>query len=101
MAEKSDDGIVEDILERIDGSIRHDRERLSEILDKLISVAADDADRTLAVAEAVAKIADAMTKQNHLRIESAKIVAKRSGKKDDGQDAFDDIGRPFEVEHEN
>lgn len=98
MREKKTDDPIEGLLEELRTDISHDRDRLSGVLDKLIRAAGEDPDRIIVVAETVAKIGDSLTKQNHLRVDALKALAKRNLRPDDDDDLdpFSDIGGPFD-----
>ncbi len=88
--------IVEDLI----ADVGDDRLRLSNFLDKLLS---EYSDSSGGIAEHVAKLADALTKQHQIRVSTMKQFAE-SIDHDDGDDEMDDdeiaksIGRPFEEE---
>ena len=77
-----------------------DRERLSRFFDRLLDAAAT-VEESVGIAEYVAKISDAMTKQNTTRLNTIKALKKSVAAEDDSDDveAFDEIGRPFEEDH--
>lgn len=92
MAKKNDDtddGIVEGLL----NDIANDRNRLSKYFDTLLQQAGSD----IICADQVAKVAEALTRQNHLRIDviKAKIKSHAAGADDRDTETFDDIGKPF------
>lgn len=99
MREKKTEDPIEELLEELREDISTDRERLSGVLDKLIKAAGEDPDRIVAVAETVAKIGDSLTKQNHLRVDALKALAKRNlrPEQDDDADPFSDIGHAFDA----
>lgn len=103
MREKRTDDPAEDLLNELRTDIGEDRRRLSDVLDKLIKAAGDDPDRIIAVAETVAKVGDALTKQNALRVSALKALAKMNLRDlDDEEDPFSDIGAAFNIqEREN
>ena len=77
-----------------------DRERLSDFFDKLLLVGMEG-DNAVAVAEYVAKIAEAMTRQNSMRLNTIKALKKEIPSEDqdvEDADTFEEIGRPFEEE---
>lgn len=99
MAKSDDDGDeVVELVEELVCDLASDRERLSGFLDRIIAF-----DDPHMIAEAVAKLSDALTRQTHLRIGviKARLKAKPSDK--DGKRAaevFDEIGRPFQEDGE-
>lgn len=95
---KSDDQI-ETLLEELREDISSDRRRLSGVLDKLIKACEADPTLSIAVAETVAKLGDSLTKQNHLRVDAIKALARRNNRprdEDENADPFDEIGIPFD-----
>lgn len=100
MATKDKKDDAEELLSSLKSKIEEDRKRLSTFLTKLIA-SVDQIDDPLTVvgaSDAVAKIGEALTRQNHLTIEALKIVAKRSPKSDKDDDIFSDVGRPFQLD---
>jgi hypothetical protein len=91
---KEADDLADELLKNID----EDRERLSKFFDLLLSVDAD----THMIAEQVAKLAEALTRQNSLRIEAIKAKLKSRGDDSamDDEETFDGIGSPFAREEE-
>lgn len=92
------DGRLADIADLVDKRVAHDRERLSNYLNKLIESVEQTGDPLTVIgsADAIAKIGEALTRQNHLTIESMKVLARRPGTKQDHSDLESDIGLPFE-----
>lgn len=94
------DGRLTDIADVVEQRVAQDRERLSNYLNKLIAAVEQTEDPLTVIgsADAVAKIGEALTRQNHLTIESMKVLSRRAGSKPDHSDLEADIGRPFEEE---
>lgn len=103
MTEKKTDDPIDKLLDDLSSDIKADRDRLSGVLDALITFGKQDPDRMIAIAETVAKIGDSLTKQNHLRVDAIKAISRRSPKGDDERSSpFDDIGNAFStLETEN
>lgn len=97
MQGKKPEDPIDGLLTSLKNDIESDRKKLSEVLDKLIEFGKTDQHNMVAVAETVAKIGDSLTKQNHLRVDAIKALARRNFREDDKpeDDAFDDIGSPF------
>lgn len=88
---------IETLLNSLKADIEEDRKKLSDVMDDLIKIGKVDPDRMVAVAETVAKIGDSLTKQNHLRVDAIKALARRNLRDEEKQDddPFDDIGSAF------
>jgi hypothetical protein len=101
MQEKKSDP-VENLLQDLKTDIESDRKKLTEVLDDLIKYGKTDPDRMVVVAETVAKIGDSLTKQNHLRVDAIKALARRNLREDDkgDDDPFNDIGSAFAITKE-
>lgn len=93
---KTDDDDIEQEADELLEDIQNDRTRLSDFFDRVLQI-----EDTTIVAEAVARIADSLTKQNTLRINALKTLIKKRNVTDDDEDGvFDEIGRPFSAEEE-
>jgi len=83
---------IKEMTDELSNDEDHDRQRLSDFLDKLIEIGPG-------AAEFVAKIAEAMNRQNATRLNTIKEIKKDLISDDEDSeniDAFDQIGRPFE-----
>ncbi len=96
---KGDEGlekIVEDLLK----DVGDDRSVLESFLKEMI--ASYNPDQYVGIAEYVAKLADAMTKQNQVRAAAAKALLKKNEGASDDETDMDEIhktvGLPFEDE---
>lgn len=96
--EDTEEQVVDQMVRDLSADIKSDREKLTKVLDRLVKVIdGNEGLEAIAVAESVAKLGDSLTKQNHLRVEALKILAKRKPKEEDPDaDAFDDIGSAFD-----
>ena len=102
-ARKTDDETdqVDKMVRDLSQAIDNDRQKLTKVLDKLVTYAdGHEGVEAIAVAESVAKLADSLTKQNHLKVEALKILAKKrsSSEGERDEDPFDDIGGAFEFD---
>ncbi len=99
--QKKTDDPVEKIVDDLQVKLDEDRSRVSKYLTNLISSVnqVNDPLTTIAAADAVAKLSDALTRQNNLRVESVKSLVRRGAKRPtDAEGVFDEIGRPFDDE---
>lgn len=96
MVKRNDD--VDDLTDDLIDNLDEDRLRLTSFFDKLLGMDSD----THMIAEQVAKLSDALTRQSALRMEAikAKLKARPAGESADNDESFDEIGRPFTVEEE-
>lgn len=92
MAKKKSADEVDATADELISDIETDRKKLSSFFDKLLAF--EDAPM---LAEQVAKIADALTKQNHLRADVLKTRIK-NGKGAQQDDPIADFGQPFKFE---
>lgn len=99
MGKKKSDGkddlskIVDDLID----DVGEDRQRLVDFLEDLISNYGGE--KSVGIAEYVAKLADALTRQNQVRVATLKTLEKRrpeDGDDDDLDDIHKQIGQPFE-----
>jgi hypothetical protein len=87
---------IDEMAETLLTDITSDRDRLSKFFDSLLRCE----DVTI-MAEAVARIADSLTKQNMLRVAAIKAkIKKQQTNEDDDDSILDEIGRPFQNEAE-
>lgn len=87
--------VVDDLIK----DVGEDRDRLVEFLENLISNYSGE--QSVGIAEYVAKLADALTRQNQVRVATIKALAK-TPPKDDSEEEMEEIhkeiGLPFEDE---
>lgn len=102
--EKKDDGerhlaeIVEDLI----ADVGDDRQRLTSFMDGLI--ASYTGEQAVGIAEYVAKLMDAATRQHQVKASLVKALVKRTSTQDDGFDQDDiaqEIGLPFKEDLED
>lgn len=99
---KADDGELGPIVDKLISEVGDDRERLVNFLDKLIQNY--DGESAVGIAEYVAKLADALTRQHQVKTSVVKALAKQGVKDDDSDDLdgiTDKIGLPFKNEAED
>lgn len=98
MAKKEDLEKIEQLAEDLISDESVDRARLSDFIDRLLTADRDPAE----IAEIVAKLFEASTRQSTARLNTLKALQKGSvdSEMDEDQaDTFDEIGRPFEEDH--
>ncbi len=95
---KKDDGelaaVVKDLLE----NVGEDRDKLSDFIDKLL---AEHGDQPAGIAEYIAKLMDASTRQNAVKVSLIKTLVKNMPSSDqDDEEMIDEVnkivGLPFE-----
>lgn len=94
---------IDEIVDDLQTKLNADRDRVSDYLTKLIGdvTTVNDPLTTIAAADAVAKLANALTQQNNLRVEAMKSLVRRGTKRStDDEGVFEEIGRPFDDEGE-
>ena len=93
---KKPEGDLRVVIDKLIDEVGDDRDRLIKFLDGLIQNY--DGEGAPAIAEYVAKIADAMTRQHQVKVAAIKSIAK-TAEIDDDDSQFDDlheqIGLPF------
>ena len=96
---KDDSKNLDEIIDHLLDDVGEDRERLTNFLDTLISN--HDGEGAVGIAEYVAKLVDALTRQHQVRAVAAKVLSK-SVTDDDGESDIDEINRtiglPFKSE---
>jgi hypothetical protein len=96
---KSDSKDLQEVVDRLLEDVGDDRDSVKTFLDGLI--ANYPGDQSVGIAEYVAKLADALTRQHQVRASAVKALAK-SLPEDDGEDDLDEINRtiglPFKSE---
>lgn len=98
---KNDGPDLGQVVDKLISEVGDDRTRLVEFLDKLISAYDDDEGKSVGIAEYVAKLADALTKQHQVKASMLKIISKSQPEGDDEMDLDglqDEIGLPFKPE---
>ena len=92
---KDEDRKLSEVVNELIADVGDDRDRLVSFTEKLISEY-DDAPAT--VAEYVAKLTDAATRQLQIKVAMVKALSKHGGEESDGPDADEiasEIGLPF------
>lgn len=96
---KSDPKDLGNVVDELISEVGEDRDRLVKFLDGLITEY--DGDKAVGIAEYVAKLADALTRQHQVKTAVVKALAKQAPE-DDGDDELDEIhkeiGLPFKAE---
>ena len=94
---KADPRDLEAVVKKLIEDVGDDRERLVSFTEGLI--ATYDGEKAVGIAEYVAKLADALTKQHAITASLVKSLAKAAPNESDGSDDFDNIqdqiGMPF------
>lgn len=92
---KKNENDLATVVDELIRDVGDDRDRLVEFLDTLISN--HQGERAAGIAELVAKLADALTKQNQVKVATLKAISKVSSEdEDDDEDDYSrDIGPAF------
>lgn len=92
---KMDDSELMKLVEELVDDVNVDRERIVEFTDQLIR---EYDGQSAGIAEYVAKLTEAMTRQHHVKVATIKAVAKRleTETEDDEDDYSSEIGPAFE-----
>ena len=91
MGKKNENDKLGELVEELISNVDNDRERLSDFLDRILSMEGVDP-------EHVAKIAAELTRQNHVKVATIKALGKNITSNDgpeDNDDIIEEIGRPF------
>ena len=95
-----DEKDVGDLVSDLIADVGADRDRLVSFLDSLISQY--NGDQSVGIAEYVAKLADALTRQHAIKAGTIKaLLSKKIGTDEEQMDLdelSDEIGKPFEIE---
>ncbi len=96
---KTDPGGLDETVELLIKEVGDDRDRLVEFLESLINEYKGE--KAVGIAEYVAKLADALTRQHQVKAAVVKALVK-TGPVEDGETELDElhseIGLPFKVE---
>ena len=95
----NDDVELEKLVEELTADVNEDREVIVSFLKDMI--ANYDKDQYVGIAEYVAKLADALTRQNQVRVAAAKTLGKKGPadeSKPDMDEIHEEVGLPFEDE---
>lgn len=99
-SKKNDPKDLGKIVDELISEVGSDRDRLVKFIDNLISDY--DGEKAVGIAEYVAKLADAMTRQHQVKTSVVKALAKSNpGDEEDSSDFEEiqkEIGLPFKVE---
>jgi hypothetical protein len=99
VGKKNDQNDLGKVVDDLIKDVGEDRDRLVEFLESLISNYGGE--QSVGIAEYVAKLADALTRQNQIRVATIKALAKATPK-DDSEEEMEEIhkeiGLPFEDE---
>jgi hypothetical protein len=99
-AKKSEQRDLAAEVDRLIKEVGDDRDLLLGFLEGLISEY--DGEKAVGIAEYVAKLADALTRQHQVKAAVVKALAKASPSSDEDEDELDElqdkIGLPFKVE---
>lgn len=90
---------LEKVVNDLVKDVGDDRDRLVEFLENLIS--SYTGEQSVGIAEYVAKLADALTRQNQVRVATIKTLVKNQPADDDTSEIDEihkEIGLPFEDE---
>lgn len=90
---------LEQLVEDLTKDVNEDRDVLVNFLKDMISNY--DKDQYVGIAEYVAKLADALTRQNQVRVSTLKTIAKGASvdeSKPDMDEIHEQVGLPFEDE---
>ena len=96
---KSDVPDLSEVVDKLVAEVGDDRDRLVKFLNDLISEY--DGEKAVGIAEYVAKLADALTKQHQVKVAMLKTISKVDPKDDDDMDLEglnNEIGLPFKSE---
>ena len=95
MAKKNEGKNLDQLVNDLISNVGEDRDRLVSFLEDLIS--SYSGDKSVGIAEYVAKLADALTRQNQVKVATLKALSKSqsSTKNDDSNSIYDEIGLPF------
>lgn len=98
MGKKSEKDLLAEKVAKVLADAGDDRDRISKFLDDLINSVSGT--EVIGIAEYVSKIADALTRQNQLRVAALKVEQKAGAavSDDDSDDIAGEIGLPFEQE---
>jgi hypothetical protein len=93
---KADEKDLGELVDELVSEVGADRDRLTKFLDNLITQY--DGDQAVGIAEYVAKLVDALTRQHQVKASAIKVLAKEAPKDDDQglDDIAHEIGMPFE-----
>ena len=92
---KKDDSELARIVRELTDDVNADRDRLTEFVDGLISDY--QGERAAGIAEYVAKLSEALTRQNQVKVAALKALVKAASSEDDDDDDFShEIGPAFE-----
>ena len=85
--------LVEDLV----NDVNVDRERIVEFTDRLISDYGEEG-QSAGIAEYVAKLTEAMTRQHHVKVATIKALAKslEGGEPEEDEDLSSEIGPAFD-----
>lgn len=96
-SKKSDVNEVGSLVDKLISDVADDRERLTKFMDGLIDEY--DGEKAVGIAEYVAKLSDALTKQHQVKALAVKSLMKSLPEDDDGFDDINkEIGMPFKLE---
>ncbi len=95
MGKKKDDDNLGKKVDELIKNVGEDRDRLTNFLDQLISNY--NGDQAVGIAEYVAKLADALTRQNQVKVGLIKALVKKpvDGEESEIEDLHKEIGLPF------
>lgn len=98
---KKDETELSKTVDKLIKDVGEDRDVLVKFLKDLISEY--DGEKAVGIAEYVAKLADALTRQNQVRVATIKAAAKQAPEEidDDLDEIADGIGMPFKVEDQS
>ena len=99
---KSDKKELGDLVGELIAEVGVDRDRLTKFLDKLI--AQYDGDKAVGIAEYVAKLVDALTRQHQIKASTIKTLASKKSDDDielELDEISKEIGMPFEDQDGN
>lgn len=100
MGKKDNKKELAKLVDELISEVGADRERLTSFLDKLISQY--DNDQSVGIAEYVAKLVDALTRQHQVKASTIKVLAKNNATDEDEEGELSElskeIGLPFQRE---